>query len=142
MWLAMLDKLMSYCEARQDFEAGLAYGARVLRKDRARERTHRRLMRLAHLAGDRTGALRQYQRCVLALEEELGVKPAERTEDLYRAILADSLGQAELTLTPVSPSHLARVAGRLSRLRSILAQVREHVSEDLEVLERALSERE
>lgn len=142
IWLAIVDKLMDYCEVKGSFELGLAYGARILRKDRARERTHRRLMRLAYLAGDRTGALRQYQRCVLALEEELGVKPAKRTEDLYRAILADSFGQAELALTPVSPSHLARVAGRLSRLRSILAQVREHVSEDLDVLERALSEPE
>ncbi len=140
MWLAMLDKLMSFCEARQDFDAGLAYGARVLRRDRARERTHRRLMRLAYLAGDRTGALRQYQRCVKALEEELGVRPGRRTEELYRQILADALGSAETALWPASQSPLASVSARLSRLRRILTQLREHVSEDLDALERALGD--
>ena len=140
MWLAMLDKLMSYCEARQDFEAGLAYGARVLRKDRARERTHHRLMRLAFLSGDRTGALRQYKRCVKALEEELGVRPAKRTEELYRRILADSLSPAGTALGPYSQSPLASVTVRISRLRGIFTQLREHVSEDLDALERALGD--
>ena len=44
------------------FAEPLAYGARILHCDRARERTHRRLMRLHFLAGDRTAALRQYPR--------------------------------------------------------------------------------
>src|SRR5262249_5039304 len=67
-----------------------AYGDRILRYDRARECTHERLMRLRHLAGDRAGALRQYERCAFALEEELGVRPAERTVDLYERIRADA----------------------------------------------------
>ena len=37
--LAMLDKLIGYCEARRQFELGLFYGAQILRYDRARERT-------------------------------------------------------------------------------------------------------
>src|SRR5262249_53252195 len=57
-YLVMLDKLMGYCEARQDYEVGLSYGQCVMRYERARESTHRRLMRLHYLAGDRTAALR------------------------------------------------------------------------------------
>src|SRR5206468_8917392 len=44
MYLAMLDKLMSYCEAHHDYETSLLYGMRIMCYDRTRERTHRRLM--------------------------------------------------------------------------------------------------
>ena len=91
MFLAMLDKLMSYCESHDQYEAGLQHGARILGFDRAREHTHQRLMRLHYLAGNRTGALRQYERCVIALREELGVKPAKKTTELYEQIRADSM---------------------------------------------------
>jgi len=137
MWLAALDKLMSYCEANGDFEAGLSYGMRVLRDDHARERTHRRLMRLAYLAGDRTGALRQYDRCFQALEEELNVRPSGRTEELHQHILDDTMDSGRI-VEPRLPQ--ATVSGRLDQLRSILTQLREHVSEDLDALDHALTE--
>ncbi len=89
MYLAMLDKLMEYCETRQEYESGLLHGARVLRHEPARERTHRRLMRLHYKAGDRTAALRQYERCVAALRTDLEVDPAKRTEALCELIRAD-----------------------------------------------------
>jgi DNA-binding SARP family transcriptional activator len=92
MYLAMLGKLMAYCEMHHQYEAGTAYGERILRHDRAHERTHRRLMRLSYLSGDRTAAIRQYQRCVAALREELGVKPSKRTVALYDHIRADRPG--------------------------------------------------
>jgi DNA-binding SARP family transcriptional activator len=89
MYLMLLEKLMDYCEAHYKYEAGLAYGTRILRRDRARERTHRGLMRLYSMAGDRTAALRQYERCVAALQEELDLKPAKRTVMLYEQIRRD-----------------------------------------------------
>lgn len=89
MYLALLDKLMDYCEAHDQYEAGLNYGSRILRHDQARERTHRRLMRLHYLAGDRTAALRQYDCCVQALNRELAVRPAARTVTLYEQIRAE-----------------------------------------------------
>jgi len=69
IYLTLLDKLMGYCEARRDYETGLLYGMRILCYDRARERTHRQLMRLHYLDGDRASALRQYEQCATALEE-------------------------------------------------------------------------
>lgn len=91
MYLAMLDKLMGYCETFQAYEEGIHYGTNILAIDAARERTHRRLMRLHYLAGDRTSALRQYQRCVSALRQELGVDPAFSTQEIYQQIRTDSL---------------------------------------------------
>jgi DNA-binding SARP family transcriptional activator len=89
--LSLLNKLMGYCETSEDYEAGLSYGMQSLRYDRASERTHRRMMRMHYLVGDRTAALQQYRRCVAALKEELDVTPANRTEQLYRQIQADQL---------------------------------------------------
>ncbi len=90
VYLSARDKLMAYCEAQHLPEQGLAHGEEILRHDRARERTHRRMMRLQSLAGDRIAALRQFERCVAALEEELGVQPSRRTITLYQQIRAES----------------------------------------------------
>lgn len=59
IYLAMLDKLMAYCEAHKEYEAGLAYGSRVLVYDQAREHSYCRMMRLHYLAGNRTAPLCQ-----------------------------------------------------------------------------------
>jgi DNA-binding SARP family transcriptional activator len=61
----------------------------ILRYDQARERTHRQLMRLQYLAGNRTGALRQFERCAAVLEKELGIQPAASTAALYEQIRDD-----------------------------------------------------
>jgi DNA-binding SARP family transcriptional activator len=147
LYLAMLDKLMGYCEVCGDFEAGLIYGSRILQCDRARERTHRRLMRLRHLAGDRTGALRQYERCVAALDEELGVEPSRRTIGLYQQIRADRLSAPALEVvsaaevseeeTPALPEVLDRLRG----FQVLLAEAQNRVQQDIQAVERALRRR-
>ena len=134
MWLAMLDKLMSHCEATGQYEAGLSYGTRALRDDRAHERIHRRMMRLAYKAGDRTSALRQYERCVQALKEELGVGPGRLTVALHRRILNDATEIGEI-LEPKQPN--VATMSRLDQLREILTQLHDHVSEDLDALDHA-----
>lgn len=91
LYLGALAKLLAYSEAHGEYEHGLAYGTRILRCDRAREHAHRGLMRLYYRAGDRTAALRQYDRCVAILREELDVAPTRRTQALYEQIRADRL---------------------------------------------------
>jgi len=88
MYLAMLDKLLAYNEAQGTYEAGIAYGIQILRYDRAREQTHRQLMRLYQLGGNRSAALHQFNACVTALREELDVEPAPSTVALYQQIMA------------------------------------------------------
>jgi DNA-binding SARP family transcriptional activator len=142
MYLAMLDKLMGYCEAYQEYESGLVYGASILRYDRARERTHQRLMRLQYLAGDRAAALRQYDRCVVALDEELSVPPATRTVALYEQIRADRLG----SLPPAAPQLAAEVQlsphleglRRLEQIQTGLSNIRrqlQQLQQDLQMVE-------
>jgi DNA-binding SARP family transcriptional activator len=91
MFLEALDKLMIYHAARGELETSLGYGSHILRYDRAREHTHRLLMQLYYRMGNRTAALRQYQKCKVVLEEELSVTPAASTTALYKQICADQL---------------------------------------------------
>lgn len=129
-YLSMLDKLMGYCEAVCRYEAGLTYGERILQYDRARERTHQRMMRLYYLAQDRTEALRQFERCVTALKEELNVKPAKSTIALYEQIKADQLDDIPVSADSeidISASGLNRILGNLRQLRSNLATLEQQL---------------
>ena len=119
IYLAMLNKLMTYYEAEEEYEVGLLYGQRILRFDRAHEGTHWRMMRLYYLAGDRTSALRQYERCVNALEEELGVKPAKWTATLYEQLKLDQLQDAPSVTRPSTEVGAAPV-GNVNRLQALL----------------------
>ncbi len=146
IYLAMLDKLMGYCEVNRDYENGLKYGELLLHQDRARERTYARLMRLEYLSGDRAGALRQFQRCVTALQEELGVKPAKRTVEVYEQIRADQLeslhsSAADPKSSPAVSPPLPSLLHRLRKLRSLLLKVQHRVQQDIQAVEHALSTR-
>lgn len=91
LYVALLDKLATYCEANRLYETGRGYAERILTIDRAREQTHRQLMRLLYFSGDRTGAVRQFDTCVEALQAELDIPPAEATKELYTEIRTDHL---------------------------------------------------
>ena len=144
IYLALLYKLMSYCEAHHEYEAGQIFGTRILNYDRASERTHRRLMHLQYMAGDRTAALRQYDRCVSALDEELGVKPDKLTVALYEKIRS---GEVERPISFVQiPLHQMRptapvlneVIGRLEELQLTLANVRQAVVQDIKDIQSSI----
>ncbi|HEX8137108.1 MAG TPA: BTAD domain-containing putative transcriptional regulator [Pyrinomonadaceae bacterium] len=146
MYMVLLDKITGFCEREQDYETGLNYATVIMRYDRARECTHRRLMRLYYLAGDRTSALRQYERCVTALREELGVKPARRTVELYEQIRRDafvvgpapSSAQSRPAPTAVetaSPASLPEVIVRLRELQSLLTEIHRQVQQEIKTAE-------
>lgn len=145
LYLAMLDKLMDYCEVHEDYEDGLMLGARVLQYDRARERTYRRLMRLYYLAGDRTSALRQYRKCMTILQEELDVKPAESTRLLYEKIRADNLdSQAspnqtiETGIQNTDKEPLLAIFSHLSAFQKELSQIQKQLTQDIRFVQRAM----
>ncbi len=144
MYLAMLDKLVDYCEAHHEYEVGLDYGKRILRIDRAREHTHRRLMRLLYLAGNRTGALRQYERCAVVLKEELDVEPARRTAMLYEQIRADQMeeiaGNPVLAKPASEKTHqtLPDQLDYIINLQHMITSVQQHIQHEIEMIEHSL----
>jgi DNA-binding SARP family transcriptional activator len=133
MYLALLDKLSSHAEAYGDFELGIDYGRRGLRLDRARESTHRRLMRLLYLSGDRIGAIRQFERCRQALADDLSVQPSQATVALYDQIRSDCLQESALrpiaddrrhpAVTRQSAGASAELAANLEQLQSLLIEL-------------------
>ncbi|HZD11181.1 MAG TPA: BTAD domain-containing putative transcriptional regulator [Candidatus Binatia bacterium] len=143
--LQMLDKLTDYYEASGQYENGLYYGRIVLNHDRARERTHRRLMRLYYLAGDRTGALRQYQQCATALYEELEVSPSSRTVRLHEKICAgfsppiNSNGNVGSADAHISTPTLQGTLARLHQLRNAVSEVQGRLDNEIEQLEQLLA---
>ena len=143
MYLAILEKLMSYCEVRQDFESGQAYGELLLRQDEARERSYYRLMHLRFLAGDRGGALRLFQRCEAALKRELGVAPSKRTIELYNRVRADEIEvtpeNAQAEPRPPGGLAIAQATPRLLHLRSLLVRVQRQLQQDIREVDEALA---
>jgi DNA-binding SARP family transcriptional activator len=138
MYLTILDKLMDYYETQKDCEASIAYGNLSLHCDRAREQTHRRLMRLLYRTGDRTAALRQYQHCILALREELEVEPSTSTVELYEQIRTDRLDKmapdrpgTQLVPTQLPPEAL----DHLRQLQADLVHIMRQVEHDVQQIE-------
>lgn len=123
MYLVMLEQLMTCCEARGEYEAGLCYGAAALRCDAADERAHRRMMWLHWLAGDRAGALRQYAWCAKALKDELEASPSAETNRLYDQIRAGSpvAARSGSAAVPLAPTHT--LADRVHELRTMLGKL-------------------
>lgn len=143
MYLAMLDKLLSYSEAHHAYEAGLTYGVQILRYDRAREQTHRQLMRLYYLAGNRTAALHQYELCVTTLREELDVEPTASTVALYQQISKTQFCPPDLSgpsvELPTTPARRPTVdtVQQLEQIQSVLSQLQSQVTFLLQTLRHA-----
>jgi DNA-binding SARP family transcriptional activator len=147
MYLTMLDRLMGYDEAHHAYATALGYGARILSYDPVSERTHRRLMRLHYLAGNRTAAMRQYERCATALAEALDARPGKRTLALYEQICGDPSGQPTLAAAQSDPSlaapdaALGVVIDHLQQLQASLAQLQRQVQQAVHAAHMALSRR-
>jgi DNA-binding SARP family transcriptional activator len=147
MFLAMLDKLMCYCDAQQIYDTGLGYGEQALRHDYSDERTHRRMMRLHYRSGNRAAALHQYQRCVAALRDELGVLPTERTKALYEQIRVDAVDIPDRP--PASPTlahapsdcSLVDILAHLKQLWSRVSELEVQLQRDIQSIERAIVDR-
>jgi DNA-binding SARP family transcriptional activator len=135
LYLAMLDKLMACCETSHKFEAGITYGEHLLQQDPARERTYCRLMRLHYLAGDRAGAIRQFQRCAAALQKELGVSSDKFAPEAG----SRAAGRSDSTEDPSSANSILPAQSRLQAIRSLLLGVQHRIDREIREVDRVLS---
>lgn len=144
MYLTLLDKLVEYCEIHGDYDAGLVYGAEILRHDHAYERAHRDMMRLYFMAGNRTQALHQYERCATALRAELDVEPSEETKELYGQIRAGILNPSTFQVAKAFAEPIARVTAvsdmlnQLERFSGELNKIQFQIRAQITALENSL----
>lgn len=141
--LVLLEKLMDYFELHREYDAGIAYGEHLLNRDKVRERSYIRMMRMHYLAGDRAGAIRQFRRCVAALQEELGTGPSRRTREVYERICADQLDAvpARPAMPEAPEGHHATSPGLNPELRELKAQLidlKRHVQFQIQRIDEAL----
>lgn len=142
LYLGILDRLLEHCELCGEYRLGLDCGDRILRIDRAHERTHQRLIRLHYHAGNRSAALRQYECCATALREELDVKPSRQSQILYEQIRADTLDDIGPQLTMATPPIAAHdVLDQLKQIQATLITVQTQLHQDLLALEQLFSSR-
>jgi DNA-binding SARP family transcriptional activator len=132
-YLAMLEQLMSHCEARRSYAKGIAYGQWILRHDPARECTHRHLMRLYYQAGDRTTALRQYDRCAAAMAKHFDLEPSRETVSLYHLLRGDRLADLPRQAVTAYPGGdlLLGLQTRLDRIQASLTDLERQVQQQL-----------
>lgn len=85
--------------ARSTGASAVALAKRLVALDPLREASHCTLMRLYAAQGEADLAFRQYKACREMLQNELGVDPAEETDQLYRKIVAGKLRRSSSPLT-------------------------------------------
>ncbi len=105
-----LAHLVAYHERRGQYADALQYADRQVALEPWREETHRQLMRLYVLNGERSAALAQYESCRHRLAQELAVDPEAATIALYEQIR--SAGDR----VPLAPTQLSLPALRRHNL--------------------------
>ena len=76
------------------YDAAIQCAERYLAINCLAEEVHQRLITLYAISGDRSAALRQFERCVVVLDRELGVRPLPETYATYESLLKGSLPAA------------------------------------------------
>lgn len=89
-YLRALERLVRFHEEREQWLTGVARAQQILRLDPLREHIHRKIMIYHWAMGDRPSALRQYERCVKILREELDIEPMDETRELFERIRSGS----------------------------------------------------
>jgi DNA-binding SARP family transcriptional activator len=84
--ILILNKLSHYFSMDGKPRSAIELCNQILKEDRCREDIHRRLMRSYYRIGQKDRALRQYQKCVEYLKEDLDADPSQMTVKLYKKI--------------------------------------------------------
>lgn len=120
LYLSTLLRLAHDARTRGDCAPAIEFAKQVLALDAANERAHQHLMFCYHASGDRAAALKQYQACVRALRDELGVTPTPETVALYEEIMhsAEPPLARGARLTNL-PTPLTSFVGREKEMREV-----------------------
>src|SRR6202022_983908 len=73
----------------RDYATAIPAAQRLLADDPWRDDVLRTLVRLRYEAGDRAGALAEYEGFAAALRDELGTEPMAETQAAYASVLSD-----------------------------------------------------
>jgi predicted ATPase/DNA-binding SARP family transcriptional activator len=114
--------------AQSEYKFAIEFAQNILVIDIARERAHQHLMFCYVTLGDRNKALRQYDACQRALQDELAVEPARETRALYEWIKQTASDvpsmAARVTNLPIPISSFVGRNRELSKIKQLLSDER------------------
>ena len=142
LYLDSLGTLLRRHSEMGALEPALRCGRQILALDPLREDIHREVIRLHVRNGHRALALKQYECCRAALQEELGVAPMEET----RALCAELLSAARVVpgsvtageprpASPMAAAGTARIAPTLRTAAARLDEARVALADALRLAE-------
>lgn len=133
-YLEALGALIEALTVKRQYQTAIDHARRYLSTDSLAEDVHRRLIALYAAAGDRSAALRQFERCAVVLDRELGVSPMPETRAVYEAVRAGEsplpgapLADQPISVQPASPTSatlpfsVTTLIGRSDELAAIAA---------------------
>jgi DNA-binding SARP family transcriptional activator len=124
-YIGALGHVVSRARRRLDFPRAIACARRLLEADSLSEDVARRLIALRYEAGDRAGALEEYDRFERRVRDELGIDPMPETTALREAILRnDAVGPSDLAAAEPTPTAPVRAmlpfVGRRDEMQQLL----------------------
>lgn len=108
-------QLAEQAELAKDYGNALVHAHGVLAVEPLSEESHRRVMRLHYLAGDRAAALLAFDHCERLLKDEVGARPSAQTLALLATVDESNDGPAQtlaLCAVPASVLRPPRLIGR------------------------------
>ena len=104
----VLERLVDLHQSREEYREAIEPCQGWLALDTFDEAVHRRLMQLYALSGQRSLALKQYERCRTILEKELREKPGMETEELREQIARERFAPHEVHPAGHTPGESSR----------------------------------
>ena len=92
-----LEQLINYHIQRQQYTKGIEQAVRLLQIEPMQEETHRQMLLMLALSGQRGAALRHYKTYQGYLAAELDIAPELATTQLYERVLTNNLPSTKLT---------------------------------------------
>jgi DNA-binding SARP family transcriptional activator len=90
-YLDRLLELLNFYQSQNEYEPAINCARRYLEVDNLAENVHCKLIELYAAIGDRSAVERQFEQCIAALEQELGVSPSPKTWNTYQSVLGHRL---------------------------------------------------
>ena len=85
-YLFILNRLSTYFYERNEYDACINIGKKMLAKDSCLEEVHRKLIKCYSALGLNDLSIKQYLKCRDILEKELNILPSQITQELYTKI--------------------------------------------------------
>lgn len=123
-YLDALERLVQRCRRRAEFSRAIAYAKRLLDTDPLREDVARLLIALRYEAGDRAGAIDEFERFKKLVREELDIDPMPETLALRQAIARNEAATHAATAADAARQLPARTrlpfVGRSAEMEQLL----------------------